>query len=107
MNRETVFSIAAQVDTECGQINGPGSEWLRAFADKVGWRKMETAPKDGRWILAINAATNATKPHVVKYSKKKSDEKYPWVRSDAPMGWVAGLTHWMPSPKPPTSLHKQ
>jgi len=64
------------------------------------WQPIETAPRDGTWILAINATTNPGRQHVVKYSERQS-KKFPWTRDETPMGWVAGLTHWMPLPDPP------
>jgi hypothetical protein len=51
MNRKMIFEIAEAVDKECGQENGPGSEWLTVFAGKMNpWKPIATAPKDGQLI---------------------------------------------------------
>lgn len=64
------------------------------------WKPIETAPKDGTWILAINVETNRTRQHVVHYSERHGN-KFPWVTDSAPMSFVAGITHWMPLPPAP------
>ena len=64
------------------------------------WQPIETAPKDGTWILAINAAKNPGRQHVVHYSERWGNH-YPWVTGSAPMDFVAGVTHWMPLPPEP------
>jgi hypothetical protein len=35
MNTEMILKLAESVDDECGQENGPGSEWLTMFAEKL------------------------------------------------------------------------
>lgn len=65
-----------------------------------GWQPIEAAPKDGTWILAINATTNKGRQHVVHYSERHSP-KFAWVTGSAPMDFVAGITHWQPLPEPP------
>jgi len=77
--------------------------WKPLYAAPVPaseWQSIETAPKDGTWILAINGKTNWTRQHVVHYSTRNGDE-FPWVTSSAPMDFVSGLTHWTPLPPPP------
>lgn len=69
-------------------------------AESQQWNPIETAPKDGTWILAINAAKNPGRQHVVHYSERWGNH-YPWVTGSAPMDFVAGVTHWMPLPAPP------
>jgi len=63
------------------------------------WQPIETAPKDGEWILAVNV-NNSHRLHIVHYSERHGT-LYPWVKDANPMGFVAGLTHWQPLPKPP------
>lgn len=64
------------------------------------WQDIASAPRDGTWILAINAETNPGRQHVVHYSTRHS-ERYPWVTDSAPMAWIDGLTHWMLLSPPP------
>lgn len=80
------------------------------------WQPIETAPKDGSWILAINNRGNQA---VIIWSHSAPH----WTeRSDAPRGgwihpfsdgiqstfWNGGCgsvpTHWMPLPEPPEHL---
>ncbi len=61
------------------------------------WQQIETAPKDGTWILAINSDSNGGRPHVVHFSEKHG-KKFPWTTG---AGAVARMTHWMPLPEPP------
>lgn len=75
--------------------------WQAALQSQ--WQPIETAPKDGAWILAINAKNNRYRQHVVHYSERHSkNTDYVWVTDSAPMSWVAGLTHWQPLPQPPS-----
>jgi hypothetical protein len=64
------------------------------------WFDIGLAPRDGTRILAINAATNKERQHVVYYSEHQG-KRFPWVTDSAPMSFVDGLTHWMPLPPPP------
>lgn len=64
------------------------------------WKPIESAPRDGTWMLAINAATNPGRQHVVYYSETLGD-RFPWRTGDAPMSFIAGITHWQPLPLPP------
>ena len=75
--------------------------WGRVIWDtrSDGWLPIESAPKDGAWILAINYK-NATRQHVVQYSPER--EKFRWVTGSAPMDFIAGLTHWRHLPSPPS-----
>ena len=66
------------------------------------WQTIEDAPKDGTWILAVNASTNQGRQHVVHYSGMS--DKFPWVTGPDHMSFVAGLTHWMPLRKPPSNV---
>lgn len=64
---------------------------------------MNTAPRDGTWILAVNAKINGKRKYIVRYSELHST-KFPWVTDAAPMSFVDGLTHWMPLPEAPTMI---
>lgn len=71
-----------------------------AEKDSGGWMPIETAPRDGTWILAVNAETNPERQHVVHYSERHGT-LYPWITDSAPMSFVAGITHWQPLPPLP------
>lgn len=73
---------------------------LLSAGDNGGWMPIETAPRDGTWILAVNAQTNRDRQHVVHYSERHGKE-FPWVTGSAPMDFVAGITDWQPLPTPP------
>jgi hypothetical protein len=78
---------------------------IEAVASTSGlwaWFPIETAPTDGTWVLAVNAKTNRSRLHVVRYSERNG-AKFPWVRGSAHMEFVAGLTHWMPLPEAPNA----
>jgi len=66
------------------------------------WQPIGTAPKDGTWILAINAETNPNRQHVVHYSEIHG-AKFAWMTGSGYMDWVAGITHWMPLSPAPTA----
>jgi len=73
------------------------------------WQPIETAPKDGAWILVMGGKTDedfycATKenrrPAVVKFCNEDKD----WVMCFWDGNWRTGYqspTHWMPLPPPP------
>lgn len=85
----------------------------RASAPPVGegWQPIETAPKDGTWIVALVAGADDRWEHlngrafVVRHEGKTA--------SDYDLGWAlhpgfggvheSWFTHWMPLPKPPAS----
>lgn len=67
-----------------------------------GWMPIETAPKDGTWVLAVNSAISQTRLHIVRYSEHDGT-RFHWVRGSAPMDFVDGLTYWMPLPKTPNA----
>lgn len=67
---------------------------------KIDWMQIESAPKDGTWILVINARINDARPHVVHYSERFG-KKFPWLTGSGAMSSVAGVTHWMPLPESP------
>jgi hypothetical protein len=63
------------------------------------WLPISSAPKDGTWVLAINAKTNPSRQHVVRYFENTGI--YPWKTDTGHMDWVAGITHWLPLPSAP------
>lgn len=59
------------------------------------WQPIETAPKDGAWILAYwPTMPISTYPRVVFWDDG-------WICADRDMGEYYP-THWMPLPAPPT-----
>jgi hypothetical protein len=82
------------------------------------WLLIETAPKDGSWILAWNEVYGARQTRMGKYPKG-SIGYAKWEAGDGPinLGWVwieekhnsahTWLpTHWMPLPEPPSRNFK-
>ena len=63
------------------------------------WQPIETAPKDGRWLIVF--AEGATVPEVAKWGKIKGETGWcdPDIDEFQP---VWNVTHWMPLPAPPT-----
>lgn len=85
-----------------------GCEWR---GDAVNWRPIETAPKDGTPILAIDMTAKEPEPLIVQFGVRYSDAEDPWEiyvgdsdgdRGD--IGWLPYATHWMPLPEPPTEV---
>jgi len=67
-----------------------------ALAQPDGWQPIETAPKDGRWILITNGANLEN-----CYWDGGMHRAYPW-RNRGGNGWLAEWpTHWMPIPAGP------
>lgn len=68
----------------------------QSIACTNGWRPIETAPKDGREILAWNHGVICI---------CRLDEDGHWVRAD---GLIAmKITHWQPLPAPPDIIGEQ
>jgi len=57
----------------------------------ANWQPIETAPKDGRWILVARDDMQG-----VVWWNKNSDH---WAL--APLSYFDRPTHWMPLPQPP------
>lgn len=112
-DKPTLFKWAAEVDGSCGKENGPGSEWLSEFADKIltsgsgpldelhPWKTMVTAPKDGTVILALLEGSDVAHPIVWRDPANIKDavltDKVGWHMSwdsyyleqqDAPRYWM-------------------
>ena len=81
-------------------------QWLKAaneeLKEKIQWQPIETAPKDGTWILVYKPFNlygfDDSKWFVDKYIVRWADECWNISMEDK----VAYPTHWMPLPKPPT-----
>ena len=66
---------------------------LRAELVEAQWRAIETAPKDGSWVLVWRP--HSTVPFVARY-----DEQYA-AFEDTFGDHVYHATHWMPLPSQP------
>lgn len=62
-----------------------------------GWQPIETAPKDGTYILGWN--DELLSPVVMFWKMGPQYQSY-WAT--APAHYVKRPTHWMPLPPPPT-----
>ena len=79
--------------------------WQYRWENINEWQPIETAPKDGRLILATNDFGGMV---LCWWGKDYNDESYEgWLSGDGD-GYSTGLyysplnpTHWMPLPKPP------
>lgn len=68
------------------------------------WQDIESAPRDGRAILAYDAGHGRTPDElsVVIVSWLGDDADFPWLENSGMQSFGAGiLTHWMPLPAPP------
>ena len=59
------------------------------------WQPIETAPKDGTWVLVCQGQNN-----IIRSAKWSIDYDH-WEVSSGAMSYIAGVTHWMPLPEPP------
>jgi hypothetical protein len=68
----------------------------------TGWQPIETAPKDGKAIIAWPVYSE---PHSVATVRWETMKRIPGRWSVAGGSWPAPRTptHWMPLPEPPTS----
>jgi len=70
------------------------------------WQPIETAPKDGTAILAVDALTQDTHS-VVYYDALDSKSIYVWRMTDSTSAYHKDrFTHWMPLPAQPTQEPK-
>jgi len=60
------------------------------------WQPIETAPKDGRWILVVNSFGAIFM--VARDTESTIDE---WLTGQDSYVRSTFLTHWMPLPEPP------
>lgn len=74
----------------------------------MDWQPIDTAPKDGRWVLVFAPGFNT--PQVARYAKTQTYEHGQLERNDE--GWQLDQdsffrpkqpppTHWMALPEPP------
>jgi hypothetical protein len=66
----------------------------------AGWRPIETAPEDGRCLLAINTDDG------YEFGVLLRDAKGRWIHDGEPTfchGYYYEPTHWMPLPEAPTA----
>lgn len=72
------------------------------------WKPIETAPKNGREFLAVNARAASVGYRVV-YFDGDAKEPYIWHVEDAAEGFNHHrdfFTHWMPLPEPPAQCFR-
>ena len=61
------------------------------------WQPIETAPTDGRMILATPCFGTSKQPYLIWWAVGRRCNK--WRFGDKPI--TAKPTHWMPLPEPP------
>ena len=69
------------------------------------WMPIDSAPKDGRTFLAVNAEKPSVTYRVV-YFDEDAKKPYCWHVEDARAGFEHHsdfFTHWMPLPEPPVT----
>lgn len=77
---------------------------------KTEWQPIETAPKDGRWLLL---RSGSEKPNIGAWREAIPALNEQWP--EYPACWetdgegfeMTGVTHWMPIPDPPVSTGKE
>ena len=65
------------------------------------WQPIETAPKDGRYILGCSASYYFPHPVVFAAYHPNAEGKHCWRNAKIGGHKITGLTHWMPLPPPP------
>jgi hypothetical protein len=62
------------------------------------WRIMDRAPRDGRWIIAINRR-EPDRRAVIRWDPGSSDDREPWRVASCDHGYASdAFTDWMPFP---------
>jgi len=72
---------------------------LQTLRDKVGWQPIETAPRDGDWIIVVsgkNIIGDSDTPYLARWAQEWSSFRNGLNNDTKP-------THWMPLPTPPES----
>jgi len=97
-------------------VTHPEQEAL-SVSEVPGWRPIETAPKDGRNILAWGYLHDDGGPYEIDGRSFMGEVPHEmivyfsaeygiWIERSAG-GSYAGLTHWMPLPAPPVSALRE
>lgn len=75
------------------------------------WKPIETAPKDGTWILVFEPSDYQPCVHVVRWGVPEwSGGDLTWVTvalGPNPDTYEPDATHWMPLPEPPASTNQE
>jgi len=78
----------------------------KGYAVMNNWQPIETAPRDGTTILAVDALTQDTLA-VVYYEELRPGSIYVWRMTDSCSVYHRDrFTHWMPLPAQPTQEPK-
>lgn len=64
------------------------------------WQPIETAPKDGTWILVSHPAWTDGKWEIAQWSQYSEC----WQTYDTGLTGLMPPTHWMPLPSPPETV---
>ena len=64
------------------------------------WQPIETAPKDGRWVLCWGHNAGVVESMIWHWNDDSKDGNWYWYEGDCPR---TQPTHWMPMPAPPVS----
>lgn len=75
----------------------------------MAWQPIETAPKDGTWVLAYSPDAAGGDYPPVFIVQWRDDDDYPdggawWLDHDAGFPVDADPSHWMPLPPKPESI---
>lgn len=105
--------IAADIVTPFAQSISPDVyiallDRLDALEGRGAWQSIETAPRDGTWVLLFSVPNEvpSLRPHIADgYWKETSGFMAPglWMLGHA-VGPSFTPTHWRPLPEPPTTL---
>jgi hypothetical protein len=74
---------------------------IASYEGETGWRPIETAPKDGRWIIAV--CNNRVSVHRISWGRNR-DGQLGWCEADGFLSYGDGLFSpnggWTPCPQP-------
>lgn len=70
----------------------------------MGWKPIESAPKDGTWFLAYGLGPLPCQ--VMQWAEYDGDGRLTW-RDYNGFEYMEGPTHWMPLPDPPETAASQ
>ena len=63
------------------------------------WQPIETAPRDGTWIVGL---VDGAYPAIMYWAPLSGyGERYPWIGRDHSAYREESVAHWMPLPPPP------